>query len=282
MPARLLGCACLLAALAAAAPDYSPAVLVLDATAKVGSLSVDGHSKLIVRRGGLAVNSSETHGALFNSNSTILAANGGAVSLVGKYMALGNATCVPAPTPGEVVANPFAALKLPPPGEQLSSRRRIIPGGQRVTLRPGTYRGGVLVCDKCDVTLAPGVYHFVDGDLAVLAANLTGDGVCLLFTGEKAGQLALSNDCTCKLTAPAEGDLAGLAVVSLAKEAAVSFNACRAEVQGTLYAPNGLVQSLFKADATVSRVVSAHVTLNVDAKLVVTGEPPKPPAAPAQ
>lgn len=258
----------------------APALLVLDTTAKNGALSVSGESKLIVKRGGLVVNSSHPQGAVFNALSTILAAGGGAVGVVGKYQAVGKATCMPEPTPCEPAANPFATLKLPPLGEQVYSRQRIIPDGQRQTLRPGVYRGGILVGKGAELTLAPGVFQFVDGDFSSLAATITGEGVCLVFTGKTPGACQFHNDAKVKLSAPAEGELAGLVVVSEHADAALSFNGCKAELNGTVYAPKGRVQSLFKADASISRVVSLHVMLNVEAKLVITGDRPKPPPPP--
>lgn len=78
-----------------------------------------------------------------------------------------------------------------------------------MTISPGVYCGGLVVAST-DVTFEPGIYIIKDGPLeAAGAASLTGVNVGFYLTGTDAGILFGSKS-TISLTAPKDGDLAGL------------------------------------------------------------------------
>ena len=78
------------------------------------------------------------------------------------------------------------------------------------TLDPGTYCNGLEITDGALVTLRPGVYVIKNGPLIVRKkASMAGTNVGFFFTGDKGG-LLFDKDSTISLTAPKEGDMAGL------------------------------------------------------------------------
>lgn len=80
------------------------------------------------------------------------------------------------------------------------------------TLTPGTYCEGLTIKGSASVTMLPGEYVFKDGSLMVEDdATLAGENVGMYFTGEKAG-MEFFPGTTIDLTAPKEGDLAGVLI----------------------------------------------------------------------
>jgi hypothetical protein len=82
------------------------------------------------------------------------------------------------------------------------------------TLDPGTYCGGIEILAGATALLNPGLYIMKDGPFRVQSgAVVTAENVTLSFTGATA-TLYLQGGAQVRLTAPAEGDLAGLALFS--------------------------------------------------------------------
>jgi Flp pilus assembly protein TadG len=78
------------------------------------------------------------------------------------------------------------------------------------TLNPGTYCKGLEIDGTAKVTLNPGVYFFKDGPLRVSqTAELSGNGVTLMFTGKKSYFRFLDKSLI-QLTAPSSGPTAGM------------------------------------------------------------------------
>ncbi|MCJ2035791.1 TadE/TadG family type IV pilus assembly protein [Methylobacterium sp. J-068] len=79
-----------------------------------------------------------------------------------------------------------------------------------VTLRPGTYCGGLHITKGARVTLEPGVYIMKDGPLVVdKHASLTGVNTGFYFTGVRGGVL-FDQKSVISLTAPRDGIMSGL------------------------------------------------------------------------
>lgn len=85
---------------------------------------------------------------------------------------------------------------------------KITDTGTGVELSPGLYCDGLKVSGGAQVRLKPGVYVF-RGPLRVDDASFTGQNVGLYFEGDKASML-FDTDSTISLTAPKDGDMAGL------------------------------------------------------------------------
>ncbi|MBY0256965.1 TadE/TadG family type IV pilus assembly protein [Methylobacterium sp.] len=81
---------------------------------------------------------------------------------------------------------------------------------RRTTLRPGTYCGGLHITRGAQVTLEPGIYVMKDGPLVVdMAGSITGANVGFYFAGLQTG-LLFDKTSFIDLTAPKDGDMAGL------------------------------------------------------------------------
>lgn len=84
--------------------------------------------------------------------------------------------------------------------------------GHHGTLQPGVYCGGLLIEGASKVDLAAGTYIIKDGILAVGdSSDITGDGVTFFLTGERAF-IHFDDHSQLTLTAPTEGDFAGILV----------------------------------------------------------------------
>jgi Putative Flp pilus-assembly TadE/G-like len=109
-------------------------------------------------------------------------------------------------------------------------------------LSPGVYCGGILVDNKANVTLKPGVYIIKGGVLRTRNnGSLVGDGVTLFFTGAD-GRLQIDGTSTVNLTAPATGDTAGILMMQDRAMGYTEFEISAkvaAELLGTIYFPNG-------------------------------------------
>ncbi|HEV7254072.1 MAG TPA: hypothetical protein VGN97_13385 [Mesorhizobium sp.] len=113
--------------------------------------------------------------------------------------------------------------------------------GVKRTLKPGTYCGGLEIKGGSEATFDPGIYVIKDGPLTAKEASaLKGEGVALVFFGEKA-TLYLKNDTTVSLSAPTTGLMAG--ILAYAQPVAGKTRSLRIESRdaqklvGTVYLP---------------------------------------------
>ena len=129
-----------------------------------------------------------------------------------------------------------------PTAGSCTEKNLIITAATR-TLSPGTYCGGLQVHATSAVTLEPGVYIFKDGPLIVDGgSSLTGTNSGLYFTGALSS-LNLAGDTHISLTAPENGEMAGLLVfASRSQPDGLSFRIMSDDARmllGTIYIPNG-------------------------------------------
>lgn len=151
---------------------------------------------------------------------------------------------------------------------------------ETVTLKPGTYCGGIAIGGTSKVTLLPGIYVIKDGPLFVTDfASLEGKNVGFYFVGTGA-TLFLDADTTISLAAPESGPMAGLLFFQ-SRSAKInerfSILSDNARVlEGTLYIPKAHLyidadepiadQSAYTViiSNSVSLFAGPHVVLNTD------------------
>jgi Flp pilus assembly protein TadG len=128
----------------------------------------------------------------------------------------------------------------------------VVRGGNR-TLSPGVYCRGLTINGKANVTFKPGIYIIKDGRFRVTdSASVYGENVGIFLAGN-GSILELTKDTSISLTAPADGEMAGLlffedrkAVGSVHK---ITSNNARI-LLGTIYLPKSTL--LVDADKSVA------------------------------
>ena len=109
-------------------------------------------------------------------------------------------------------------------------------------LLPGVYCGDIKLTGSSNVVFLPGTYTFWDGSLKIeKGATLVGDGVSLVFVGEKAG-LEIKNDTEISLSASQTGIMAGILIYAdrdtdKPRKFKIESRNARKMV-GTIYVPN--------------------------------------------
>ena len=104
--------------------------------------------------------------------------------------------------------DPFADVP-DPPAQFCNNVERVMPGETK-SLTPGCYKS---LDFKGTANLAPGTYYVNGGDLEFGSqAKVTGTGVTFVMTGPAgaAGDLKMDGQANLDLTAPSDGDYAGL------------------------------------------------------------------------
>lgn len=248
-------------------------LLVLDPSDKVWSLHITSGSQLVVRRGNVMVNSSNK-GALWAAGASIQVDNG-AIGVVGGMTTLGDNSLKPAPRTGfPPMADPFPAFEVDQQNLPVISRQRINHQNGDLAMRPGIYEGGVWVTARdSTVTMQPGVYVFRDGDFAVWHSNLIAEGVTIVMMpgANEAGSFSTQFGAKVQLSAPTEGPLQGLAVLSAAKGDKISFQATEGQIRGTIYGPQSGLKLSSDSRVSLTRAVVANVSLVLKSALEITG-----------
>lgn len=264
----------------AQAETLPASVLVLDTGNTNGALNLGGEDTLRVLKGDLIVNA--THNmALFDANSKVEVLDGG-VKVCGGAYTLGTASITPEAGNTRAVADPYAQTAWPPV-EDIASRQKLFIGDNRdETLSPGYYTGGLNISGKnTTVHLDPGLYVVTDGDLFVAGAHVIGDGVTILMSGRTPGKLLIATDAVVELSAPREGALKDLLLVSArtlqGAESDIAVNGGTASLDGVVYAPRGCVSAFFKSSVRVGAIVSWKLMLNTGSTVEVLGERVEPP-----
>ncbi|MEQ8558953.1 MAG: Tad domain-containing protein [Henriciella sp.] len=111
-------------------------------------------------------------------------------------------------------------------------------GSTRLT--PGLYCGGLTIRAR-NVTLEPGVYIFRGGGLKIDArGSLTAEGVTFIFD-DRTGQIDIKSGSELKITAPAQGETAGIAFaqINLSKNWKRQMRIRgKIDVEGVIYMPS--------------------------------------------
>jgi hypothetical protein len=271
-------CLAMLAAVPSVSGDDAPtppSLLVLDASEKLSTFSLGGEDRLTIRKGDLVVNSCHRHA--FSVSNSVVEVLDGQFLVVGAGVGSGESKITPEPQQGaEVVVDPYTGLKFPQIDNTVSRQRKFLPENEEVTLSPGIYYGGVTGASKATtVTLEPGVYVMVDGDFAMVGPKVIGKGVTIIMSGANPGKFLLGSGSEATLSAPTEGPLKDILIVSAGKaqgyNSDVGFNDGHANFTGVIYAPLGRVGAFYKSVVKVSRVVCFAFVLNTSAVMEITG-----------
>ena len=151
---------------------------------------------------------------------------------------------------------------------------------QKVTLKPGTYCGGIDIDSKAEITFAPGIYIIKDGVLDTKNDSVaTGDGVSFYFTG-KDSRFVFDGTTEVDFKAPETGDMAGILFFqdpASAPGAVFEISSKRAaNLLGTIYLPNAtfLVRAKNKlAEASAYTVIVARtVDIGSQSNMVINSD----------
>ncbi len=138
-----------------------------------------------------------------------------------------------------VLLDPLRSRPLPSPGACAATD--LVVNGSTMNLSPGTYCGGLKLTNSARVNLTPGTYVFKSGRLEVGKGSvLTGTNVALHFSG---AALQFDADSSISLTAPRNGDMAGLLISEdRTNPTDQRFNILSNDARtllGTIYLPQG-------------------------------------------
>ncbi|MEL6962893.1 MAG: TadG family pilus assembly protein [Pseudomonadota bacterium] len=177
----------------------------------------------------------------------------------GAYLS-GWATISPEPTLGcPPQPDPLIDLKAPEVGGCDHHDKVLM--AHHGNLEPGVYCGGLKVMGDSDLTLAAGVYVIKDGPLGVFdTSKLRGEGITFFLTGED-GLIRLDDNSTLTLTAPTDGDMAGILVFQDRDFGGHHLWDSKAptELHGTIYLPEG--QLLSQSSSSITPIASCNVLI---------------------
>jgi len=160
------------------------------------------------------------------------------------------------------VVDPYAGLTTPTAG-LCSYTNYVAPFGISLTLRPGTYCGGLSVTNKSNIAFMPGTYYIADGDLFLNATNniscpscTGGAGVTFVLTqvsgnNGNIGGVSITAGNTVTLSAPSSGTYQGLlfyqdrnvptGTISSSSKIFTLSATSSATLNGAIYFPNNTI-----------------------------------------
>ncbi|MEM7041204.1 MAG: TadG family pilus assembly protein [Pseudomonadota bacterium] len=192
------------------------------------------------------------------SGSELLA--GGVCITGGVYLSFFGHNVSPEPTTGcPPQPDPLAALEAPEIGGCDFNDTAL--SEYNGTLHPGVYCGGLAISGSSDVDLAAGVYVIKDGPLSIAdTAKMTGDEVTFFLTGDTA-LVNFSDNSELALTAPVNGDLAGILVYQDRKFGGnhIWDSGAPNTLHGTIYLPEGTLRS--QSSNAITPVNSCNVLI---------------------
>lgn len=222
---------------------------------------------------GVASNSSTSDAVAVIGSATVAAPS---VSMVGDINVQGAArldsdTIIPKSPP---VADPYAGLAVPSIyGCDYTNHT----AKKVVTLYPGVYCGGLTVNAKANVSFEPGVYIIDNGDLRINGnSELHGSGVTFILTSSNNsayGTLTLNGGAEIALSAPSEGDLAGVLFFQDRAAPAGGKNkingGAEIEFKGLLYFPSQALEFTggAEADNGCTHIIAETVKISGNANL---------------
>ena len=221
---------------------------------------------------------------LDSSNKSALWSAGGAVQIsdgtlnvAGGYTHLGNNTMSPLPfVGGAPVADPLPDFRISSDLRLMSSEKLFLqtdPNDNDTELSPGIYNGGIFASGKGRIYLEPGVYVMNNGDFNAIGPTVEGEDVTIVMAGDQAGALSFSLGAQLIASAPREGQLKDLVIVSRASGGltkAVSFSVGGARLDGIVYAPNTQFNLASQADVRATKVICFSCSV-VSSQLELTG-----------
>ena len=233
-----------------------------------GAIKLENNAKITANACAVYSNSSHKHAIKTFHSSSITA---GLICSVGGNDGL-KGSFDPAPiTDCPSVSDPLAAR--PHPAVSSCDENNLTISNQTITLSPGVYCGGLTIEGASDVTFESGEYFIVDGPLLINdTSKVQGEYTGFYFHGS-AAELTIARNTTVELSAPKDGELAGLLffqdAASAAKKSRFSILSNDARtLLGTIYLP----AAEFYVDATAPIAdKSAYTVIIADKFLLYAG-----------
>jgi hypothetical protein len=111
-----------------------------------------------------------------------------------------------------------------------------------------------------------------DGDFFASGAQLEGEGVTLVFSGNRPGAFWTAAKTQLNLSAPTAGPLQGLLIVSRAQgNDNVRITSTQGTLNGVIYAPTTGMTVSAGSEISAPRVVCANLSLTLGSTLEITG-----------
>ncbi len=240
--AGLLGSDSLEIAASAVAGKRSAMCILALEQERLHGLHLNWSSKIEALNCTVQVNSADKWAFSAWAGSELLA--GGLCVTGGAYLSFFGHNVSPEPTTGcPPQPDPLAALEAPEIGGCDFSDTAL--SEYNGTLHPGVYCGGLAISGSSDVDLAAGVYVIKDGPLTIAdTAKVTGDEVNFFLTGDTA-LVNFSDESELALTAPVDGDLAGILVYQDRNFGGdhIWDSGAPTTLHGTIYLPEGTLKS---------------------------------------
>jgi RHS repeat-associated protein len=235
-----------------------------------GSVDVNGY-------GDIVVNSSDPQAAALAANGN-LSAN--TIEVTGGVVTSGSGQFLGAISHQTPTSDPLALLLPPAPLPIMISSVKYS-GSSPITLRPGTYNGGITVTGGGSLTLLPGIYYMNGGGFSVTGSgSVTGLGVMIVNAPKKAGDtINFGGQGAVTLTPPASlpapyAAYAGITIFqNPASNAPINFasQSGGVNIQGVVYAPKSVLSVTAQADTVINPRVTDGVAQVIAYGLRMTG-----------
>lgn len=239
------------------------------------TLLLEDSAELTAEGCGIYSNSSDPEGIVFADSARITAAR---ICSTGGYD-IGSGTSVrPQPADGcPTIGDPLAHRQAPSGcSHSVASRRMERVTGTR-TIPPGTYCDGIHVDNGAKATFTEGTYIIGGAGLVVTGtASMKGDNVSFAFKGNDS-RFLFEPDTTIDLTAPRDGDLAGILFIEDAnapagREFRISSNNAH-NLLGTIYLPRGYLiidsEQPIADDSAYTVIVARKIELSNRPRLIL-------------
>lgn len=234
-----------------------------------------GNPDLTIAGGGIMVNSDCPAWAGDISGNATLSADSVDYFDQGGFIVSGNAVTAPPPNPLSTRAkDPLVGLAVPTStpspdsgGTQPAPAVRTVNGSGAVTLRPGTYWGGLNILGNVDVTFDPGVYVMAAGDFETWGnGSITGTGVTIYLTGPNpadCGQISMYGNRTLDFTPPTTGPYTNITFWQDAMcTSDLQYHGNVTGVHGVIYAPGARFDLMGNVDLGGIQVLADTISLH--------------------
>ncbi|HZL88925.1 MAG TPA: pilus assembly protein TadG-related protein [Pirellulaceae bacterium] len=244
-------------------------VLLLSPSAQ-GALTITGSAAIQVD-GRVVVNSTHTKAAISSGSASL---NSSQMDIGGGYSS--SSTSYFHADPGSVqtgqsaVSDFLADVPVPDKSGMSVRSSSIYSATSGETLQPGLYIGGIKINSQPNVTFAPGIYYLEGGGLTMSggAASLTALEV-MIYNGSNSsgstGKITLSGGGAVKMSPPAGGDYAGMAIFQdrTATSVMTLSGGSTWDFKGTIYAAKAAVTVSGGSGASMgSQYISDTLTLS--------------------